>query len=156
MAGPVVQFGIVNAYWNEIYDARDDYDDNTDLTVSSNSSIVQDVTVAWLEGDFGTDFYARAKPKSDGTACTNNGQITGYCNTTNHLVDYAQILVNTNSAMIGFVEDHAQTIMRHEFGHVVGMAHGSCSETSIMRSGGCSEFLTSLATHDISFVNSNY
>lgn len=80
---------------------------------------------------------------------------TGYCNTTTNKADYGRVYLN--AAYASFIDSHADFIMKHEAGHILGMAHGPCDEVSVMKVYSCGgTFWGTLQTHDVNTMNSWY
>lgn len=153
------------SYANAIVGAVNDYDDNTDMVVWYGTSCY-DNYLCYKQSDRGSAYAAgtarayRIEP-SDSLRikhwCVNlDGSVTGYCSNTTKRATGAHILLNTNSNVKWILDQYQTTIMRHEAGHVFGMMHGGCSESSIMQTYQCSNPPRVLQPHDKSAINSWY
>jgi len=129
--------------------ANADYNSNTDLTVYRCADNGYCGNLIHLQANYGnTNWAAKADPYSDGNACATSG----YCNTTDHRVDFAYVYWN-NYYMPISEQNH---IMRHEMGHVFGLTHTPCGISSVMWGSCPSPWPQSLTDHDISDINSYY
>ncbi len=98
-----------------------------------------------------TQWTAEARVYSGSTSCFP----ISYCNESDHEADFAYIY--WNSYYGPYDSDAANYLARHEMGHVFGLNHVACSESSSVMYTGCtSGLLTTLQSHDISDVNSEY
>ena len=82
--------------------------------------------------------------------------MNGYCNETNHKVDFSYIYYNTAHNYAPLVS----VITLHEMGHVWGLDHTSCSKVSVMKPGpgtcqGSVQYAY-LTQHDIDDINAKY
>ena len=151
----------------EAEEAADDFNDNTDLTVTWTSSCSNSHDIANREWDYGiTGWIGFAYTFTDGgtTPCW-NWEWTDDCNTTDHKADYAYIIWNTYS---GYAINEPDWQARHELGHVFALRHpaGSteCStpEPSVMIAvtnpvdGDCDEQYETLQNQDITDINGQY
>lgn len=144
-----------SSYSSAIGSAAIDYHNNTDLNVDS-CGYGCGGNVVYLQANYGaTGWYALAYPFSGGVGCVDwYGNPSGYCNTTNHKVDFAYVY--SNDAYGVFSDSQARYTMRHELGHVIGLAHTSCSVDSVMKELACLSVPTYLTGHDISDINAWY
>lgn len=134
------------SYDSAIKNAVSDYSNNTDLTVykvASNGDIV------YIEGNYGnTGWDGGSQPLSASNQCFSWPalQPTGYCNKTNHKVDFGYLYINTYYDAY----EQPQYGMRHEMGHVWGISHESCGSTrGIMEEGQCRpNVVETLNSHD--------
>lgn len=82
---------------------------------------------------------------------------TGNCNTTTLRADFGYIKLNASYWPNPTVNEK-NFLIRHEFGHTLGMGHSSSCfpSTSVMSGGGCSPMHTTLQAQDIAVVGSWY
>jgi hypothetical protein len=131
-----------------------DYDLNTELVVSRNDSTTALGVVYYMQDNYGASYSpAWAIEYRDSQPCNHQygGGATGNCNTTDKKANLAYIYFNL--AHKGILDNKALAISKHELGHVLGMAHGGCTEVSIMRTGECAQVFDFLQTHDIAWMN---
>jgi hypothetical protein len=136
--------------------------DSTDLLASYVSGYSGSGVINYYEASRGASFpVAAAVPWSgSSTACatlSSTGSVsTGLCNTTTKKVTHGQVYLNSDYGSI--ISAHADHIMKHEAGHILGMAHGPCGEVSVMipSSQGCGTAYGTLQTHDITLMNNWY
>ena len=138
-----------------VHSAADDYDDNTDLTVKRCSPDSECGNVIHYDGYYGpSEPVAWASPYSYSVKCTNDEhELTGYCNETNHKVDFAYIYYNTHYTYDDLL---VAVLARHEMGHVWGLNHTPCSVASVMKPGTCQNQYGNLQQHDKNDVNAKY
>jgi hypothetical protein len=140
----------------EVIGMRVDYN-NTDLTVTQCADNGQCGRVVALEGNWGnTGWFSFAHVFKDLNECAAfpYGNVTGNCDWWFRKANWAYIYMNNyygvqSSAM-------AQFLLRHEFGHVVGLAHSGCGIWSVMRTNDCGSGPAQLQSHDIGDINSYY
>lgn len=149
-------------YSNAIGQTIADYDINTDLTVTSFQTC-QTYGICFRQDDRGTGFplaraIARRSLSGTTTYCANlsNGALTGQCNTTTSKANGGTIYLNINASVRDFLDGNAVFVMKHETGHIFGMAHGDCNEVSVMVPGGCTLYYNALQAHDKNTINSWY
>lgn len=138
-------------YGQQALSARDDYDSNTDLDVDW-CEYPCSANIIHYEANMGpTQWTAEARVYSGSTSCFP----ISYCNESDHEADFAYIY--WNSYYGPYDSDAANYLARHEMGHVFGLNHVACSESSSVMYTGCTSGLpTTLQSHDISDVNSEY
>jgi len=84
----------------------------------------------------------------------NSGRRTDNCETTGDgRADFAYLAYNTYYPWDD--ADYATFVVKHEFGHPLGLDHAPCTTASIM-STGCANFYTYLQDHDTGEINSWY
>ena len=144
-------------YGSYISSAVSDYNDNTDLsmTLITNSCTL----ISYTQGDYGaTPWIAVAVPQNSPTRpCIDisDGDVTGDCNKTTRKASSATIYFNDYYGVLP--ASHRNFAMRHEMGHVFGLAHVSCSTSSVMKeSTDCSSLPSTLRTHEKNLINSWY
>ena len=101
--------------------------------------------------------YGYAIPWSGSKNCVTFTSYTSTenCNTTTSKVDYGQVFINMFYS--SWITAHADYLMKHEAGHVLGMSHGPCSEVSVMREPSCGLTLYgTLQSHDVNTMKSWY
>ena len=139
----------------DVHSAADDYDNNTDLNVNRCTPNGNCGNVIHYDGNYGSsEPPAWADPLSQMEPCSDDDHVlNGYCNETNHKVDFSYIYYNTHSYATNLVAYYA----RHEMGHVWGLDHVACSTASVMWINACSGSVWGVLTsHDRSDVNSKY
>lgn len=115
--------------------------------------------VAFLEANFGAtgwDGLAVGYTAANQPCATfPGGALTGNCTMTNG-ADYA--LIRFNSFYTPFSSSRRAFLIRHEFGHILGMSHDICTSppASIMAPGNCLPFKTTLQTIDKNIIQSWY
>ena len=142
----------------DVHSAADDYDDNTDLAVNRCSPNSNCGNVIHYDGYYGpAEPPAWADPLSQMEPCSDDDHVVnGYCNETNHKVDFSYIYYNTAYNYAPLVS----VITLHEMGHVWGLDHTSCSKVSVMKPGpgtcqGSVQYAY-LTQHDIDDINAKY
>jgi hypothetical protein len=152
----------LNSYGHcdEVQFATTDYGVNTDLNTNyyyCGSYCTGNTIVHYADAWYDKSWAALAYPYSYGVPCADtDGVPTGYCNETDHKVDFSYVI--WNSTKMPTTDASANYLGRHEMGHVFGLAH-NCSNayTSVMRGGLClMEKFGSLQAHDISDINAKY
>lgn len=140
-------------YGTAITSSKNDYDLNTDLTVNECPSNGLCGNLIFIEANYGATLWAgRAEPYSASNACSDsNGYSTGYCNTTNHRVDFAYVYYNSHWGVAP-----TNNATRHEPGHAFGLAHTPCTLKSVMKPGDCESHSGILRPHDKSDINGYY
>ena len=143
------------AYETAIRSAAANYDSFTDLTVSYTSYPGNINAIFFFQENTGPGFLAAAVAYSNGRACSDKSTtaLTGYCNTSDRKANYGEVYLNTYYT--SEINTKTNWLMRHEMGHVFGMAHGLCNEGSVMQNN-CGTLYGSLTGHDINTINSWY
>ncbi len=132
---------------------------NTDLTVSYSAS---GSNILYYQADYGNvGWLGNAQPEANNNGwklCYDwNGNWTGSCDTFWHRATHAWIYLNTNGNQLGGNATLATTVVKHELGHVWGLAHVPCSVWSIMEGGPCFPSMPSTIQNDeITWINNNY
>lgn len=137
--------------------AASNWDSATNLTVSTVAGYSGLGVVNYYERDRGAGFDpAVTYAWSNGNACfdATGTRASGYCNTTDHRVNLAEVHLNTYYKST--IDARLATIMRHEPGHAFGLFHPTCDVVSVMRSGSRAQFSTSLTAHDVADINAMY
>ena len=139
-------------YGTEISETVDDYHDNTDMAWSDS----EPAEIIYLEGNYGaTGWIGGQQALSQTVPCFSwpSLALTGDCDDGQNKPDFSYIFLNT------YYQDdlntYIETIVRHEPGHVLGMAHTSCSTLAVMRLL-CSTNLIDLGPHDKDHINDWY
>ena len=152
-----VRFQNINtSYGSAICRAAANYD-GTDLTAPCVSNWSSNEVINYYQGTYGSGYdMGWAVPYYDSQPCVTAGgkTITGNCNTTTHKANFAEVFFNLTYQ--NGINLNSDWLPRHESGHVLGLAHGGCSEVSIMRIFSCSSLYSTLQTHDIATMNSWY
>lgn len=138
-------------YGQQALRARDDYYANTDLDVDW-CTYPCGANIIHYEANSGPGRgTAEAWVYSGSTSCFP----VSYCNEDDHKADFAYIY--WNSYYGPYDSDAANYLARHEMGHAFGLDHVPCSESSSVMYTGCSGGLpTTLQSHDISDMNTEY
>ena len=146
------------SYSSYVASAVQDYNLNTHMQATYQGENCNS-EVIYVEGNYGATGWTgnSVSVNSANQPCSwfTNTQLTGYCNTTNHKAFGATIFLNDYYP--SFTNPNFE--MRHELGHVFGMAHKTdCTVASVMHpfTGYCTYSPTSLQTYDISLMNSWY
>jgi hypothetical protein len=142
------------SYFSSIQSATLDYNNNTDLHVDGPVGPGGGGNIVFLQANYGnTGWNMLANPFSGPDACADfAGNLTGICNTTTRKADFAYIYANDNYGPVPGPE----FAMRHETGHVFGLAHTGCGTWSVMMVYACGTVPGFLTSHDISDINSWY
>ena len=149
-------------YGSAITDAVEDYDDNTDLSVSECTTDECGIVIH-LQADWGaSNWKGKADPYSYGQQCTASPYP---CDTTTDKVDFSYVYWNDydddpdgddGEYVDSIIPDH---LARHEMGHVFGLGHHDCTgddaEDSVVEADDCDEF-ESLQDHDTDDLNGWY
>ena len=142
------------SYGSEVSAAIQDYDDNTDMTWTDTND---PAVIIYLEGNWGaTGWYAGQQALSDSVPCFSwpSLSLTGDCDTAQNKSDFSYIYLNTHYQTD--LDDAIEFVVRHEPGHVMGMAHTSCGTNSVMKYGWCTNKPSTLQTHDKNHINDWY
>lgn len=134
------------SYDTMVSHAVSDFSNSTDLTVYK---VPQNGDIVYIQGNYGsTGWDGGAQPFSANNQCFSWPALipTGYCNKTDHKVDFGYLYINDYYGSYNMPEYG----MRHEMGHVWGISHESCGNYSgIMEEGQCRpNVVQSLSAHD--------
>ena len=139
-----------SSYATQVSDAVDDFNDNTDMTWTE----AEPAEIIYLEGNWGyTGWVGAQQAKSDTVNCFTWPDIylTGYCDDDENKADFSYIYLNTQYQ--DALDEKIENIVRHEPGHVLGMAHTNCTSSSVMKRSICTNYFEILRSHDIYHIN---
>jgi hypothetical protein len=144
---------------SQIQSAASDYD-STDLTVTySTNSGSGYGNINYYQSNYGaTGWIARAQGwnyYNEKCALDDGSGLTGKCNRTEMRRKAHYGAVYLDLADQSFIDAHPNFVIRHEAGHILGMAHGPCDEDTVMVPN-CGTLRATLSTHDRTNMNNNY
>lgn len=144
-------------YGAEVTSARVDYDINTDMTVAQCADNGQCGRIVVLQGNWGaTGWKAYAHPFNNLTECVTYPGTTsnGNCDWWFRRANFGYVYMNDNYGI--YSSAFANLLVRHEIGHIFGLAHVPCTTWSVMVTEDCGSGPGQLTTHDINDINSYY
>lgn len=153
-----VTFRAINLSWgSQVQSAADDYN-WTALNVSYSTTYSSGPgSIQFYQSNYGASgWIARAQGwNAVGSQCSSDDglSLTGNCNRTDKKANYGAVYLDL--ADQAFIDAHPNFVVRHEAGHILGMAHGPCSEDSVMVPN-CGTLRATLSTHDKNNMNANY
>lgn len=139
--------------------SANNYNNDTDLTVTECSGSFCG-TLIFIEQGWGNGeetFDAMSYNYSASNECSYDYwpfDSTGYCNETNHKVDFGYIIFNTDRPP----DPKPKFTVKHEAGHSFGLAHlPDCTIVRVMMTGDCfTQLPNKLKAHDKSDINAKY
>lgn len=141
-------------YSGAVLSAVSDYNYWTDLAVSDPGCDAY-CDIIFAQGDWGSGWYGFADViNTAGEYCATfpDGWPTGNCNKTTKKADHGYVYFNTY--YYPFSNSQANWVARQELGHHFGLAHVSCTTSSVMNGASCPR--SALQPHDISDINALY
>ncbi len=148
---------LTDNYSAQVGTAIFEYDNYTDMDWSASST----GTLTFYEMNIGYVVWIGAgiaeRPSNEGwVACSSypDLSITGECDHLNHKARRGHVYLNTKYQWdLDLLID---TLVLHEPGHVIGMAHSDCTDDSVMNRYGCGNLPILLKFHDKTHINEWY